>query len=91
MVTYHDIELALKRVPVERLPSVYKFVLEQAEWPFEASPAEMEVDDEAWDELLATGASQHFLEQAAMDVRAEIVQGTTEPLEPLLAEAETHG
>ena len=85
MLTYHDLEAALKRVPVERLPEVYRFILARADWPFEASPAEMEADDREWDQQFATEASQRFLAQMAVQVRAEIACGETEPLEPLLA------
>lgn len=54
MLTYHDLEAALKRVPIERLPKVYELILEYAEWPFDASPAAMEADDREWDQKFAT-------------------------------------
>lgn len=90
MLTYHDLETALKRVPVERLPEVYSFILARADWPFDASPAEMEADDREWDELFATEASQKFLAEMAAHVRAEIARGETEPLESMLARDEVN-
>ena len=88
VVTFYDLEAALKRVPVERLPEVYEFILARAEWPFNASPAEMETDDREWDQQFATEESQKFFERMAAQVRAEIASGVTEPLERLLAEDE---
>ncbi|MBN1934333.1 MAG: hypothetical protein JW934_06695 [Anaerolineae bacterium] len=88
MLTYHDLEIALKRVPVERLPEVYEFVLARAEWPFDASPAEMQADDYEWDRRFATEASQASFKQVAAKVRAEIASEKTEPLESLLTEDE---
>ncbi len=90
MLTYHDLEVALKCVPVERLPKVYELILAQTEWPFDATPAEMEADDREWDQLFATEASQKFLARMAAEVRAEIASGATEPLEQLLTEDETN-
>lgn len=86
MLTYNDLETALKRVPVERLPEVYEFILAHAEWPFDASPAEMEADDREWDRQFATEASQEFFKHAAANVRAELASEKTEPLESLLTE-----
>lgn len=86
MLTYYDLEAALKRVPVERLPQVYELILAHAEWPFDASPAEMEADDREWDRQFAAAASQRFLKRMAAEVRAEIADGLTEPLEQLLTE-----
>ncbi len=90
MLTFYDLEAALKRVPVERLPEVYEFILARTEWPFDASPAEMEADDLEWDRQFATEASQKFFERMAAQVRAEIAGGATEPLEQLLAEDEAN-
>lgn len=86
MLTYHDLEVALKRVPVEQLPQVYELILAHAEWPFDASPAEMEADDREWDQQFATEASQRFFKRVATEIRGEIARGETEPLEPLLTE-----
>ena len=88
MLTYHDIEAALRRVPVERLPRVYEFIITQAEWPYDASPAEMEADDREWQQRFVTEESQRLFERMAAEVRAEVAAGTTEPLEILLAEDE---
>lgn len=90
VLTYYDLEAALKRVPVERLPEVYEFILARAEWPFDASPAAMEADDRAWDKKFAAEESQRFFERMAAQVRAEIASGATEPLEQLLAEDEAN-
>ena len=90
MLTYYDLEIALKRVPVEQLPEVYKFILARAEWPFDASPTEMEANDREWEQKFATEVSQEFFERAAADVRAELASEKTEPLESLLAEDEVN-
>ncbi len=90
MLTFFDLEIALKRVPIERLPEVYEFILTRVEWPFDASPAAMEADDREWDQQFATEASQRLFERMASQVRAEIASGETEPLEQLLTEDEAN-
>jgi hypothetical protein len=90
VLTYYDLETALKRVPVERLPEVYEFILARAEWPFDASPAEMEADDREWDRQFATEASQEFFKHAAANVRAELASEKAELLESLLTEDEAN-
>jgi hypothetical protein len=57
---------------------VYEFILARAEWPFDASPAEMEADDREWDRQFATEASQEFFKHAAANVRAEIASEKTD-------------
>jgi hypothetical protein len=90
MLTYSDLETALKRVPLEQLPRMYELILAYTEWPFEASPAAMEADDREWDQQFAAEASQRFFECMAAEARAEIASGATEPLEQLLAEDKAH-
>jgi hypothetical protein len=86
MLTYYDLEEAIKHVPLERLPEIYDFILERAEWPFDASPQALETDDQTWDSDFASERSQEFLAQMASKVRAEIRDGQTEPLDHLLVE-----
>jgi len=90
MLTYSDLEAALKRVPLGQLPKMYELILAHAEWPFDASPAAMAADDREWDRQFATEESQRFFERMAAEARAEIASGATEPLEQLLDEDETN-
>ncbi|MCL5996044.1 MAG: hypothetical protein M1546_08305, partial [Chloroflexi bacterium] len=82
----------LKALPASKLPSAYdylRFLQQQAEpdnWPFDATPAEMAADDSAWDELLATEASQQFMARAVAEVRAQTAKEQTTPLVDLLDE-----
>ncbi len=91
-VSLQQVVEVLRALPADKLPSAYdylRFLQQQAKqdtWPFDATPDEMTADDEAWDGLLKTDASQRFLESAAAEVRAEIAAGRTVPLEDLLNE-----
>jgi hypothetical protein len=82
----------LKTLPADKLSSAYdylRFLQQQSEaarWPFDASPAEMQADDDEWDNQLGAEASQRFLSHAAATVRAEITAKQTSPLIDLLDE-----
>jgi hypothetical protein len=86
MLTYSDLEHALKYVPLEKLPEVYKFILAHTQWPFDASPAEMEADDRTWDEQFSSEASERLFRRMAAETRAEYSKGSAKPLEELLDE-----
>ena len=78
MPTYYDHQVVLKRVPIEGLPQVYELILAHAEWPFDATPAEMEADNREWDQQFAAETSQSFFARIAAKVRAEIAHGATD-------------
>lgn len=78
MLSYQDIEIALKRVPLERLPQVYEFILAQVE-------AE---DERLWDDTFALPESQALFDHMAAQVRAELVNGQTFDLNDVLDDAE---
>ena len=86
MLTYADLEKALKHVPVEHLPEIYEFILTYVEWPFEASPEALDADDRQWEAKFASAESQQLFARMAAEVRGEIAAGKVKPLEHLLAE-----
>ena len=73
MLTYSDLEAALKRVPLEQLPKMYELILAHAEWPFDASPAAMAAETTEVRVLAADGTVVEIGPATKNAVAAELI------------------